>query len=127
MNIIKELLFFIVYTIHTGAWIFILVGGFFNKQYAFWIVYYIVPLMYILQMFQEHPFESMKVALLKEEKEKRDNLYHPYFILPVVQKHLSENVFKNSVFNPVSYQGLMILAMIMNVRIILEKCNNIIN
>lgn len=122
-NFIIELLFFFVYLIHTGTWIFILVGGFVKKQYAFWIVYYIVPLMYILQMFEEHPFESMKVALLKDEKEKRDNLYHPYFILPVVQKHLSETVFKKSIFNPVSYQGLMILAMIMNVRILLEKCN----
>lgn len=120
-NILIELLFFIVNAIHVGSWIFILIGGFLNKQYAFWIIYYIVPFMYILQIFPEHPFETIKIKLLGKEKEKREKLYHPLFVLTILQKNLTEWFFKKSIFNPVSYQGLMIFAMIINTRIVLHK------
>lgn len=118
-NILVEILFFIVNAIHVGAWIFILIGGFLNKQYAFWIIYYIIPFMYILQIFPEHPLETIKIKLLGKEKEKREKLYHPLFVLPILQKNLTELFFKKSIFNPVSHQGLMILGMIINIRIVL--------
>jgi hypothetical protein len=117
-NIVVELLFLFLYTVHTGAWIFILLGGFVNKQYANWIVFFIVPFMYVLQMFKDHPFEALKTKLLKDEKQKRENVYAPMFILPVLQRKLTNTFFKESIFNPVSYQGLMILAMIINTNLI---------
>ena len=120
-SVIIELLFFIVYTIHTGTWIFILLGGFYNKDYAYLIVYFVIPFLYILHTLYNHPLETIKHQLLGKEKESREKLYHPFFVLPVVQNHLSTGIFKKSVFNPVSHQGLMILSMIINTRIINVK------
>lgn len=74
--------------------------------------------MYALQMLNDHPLERLKAKLLGPLKEERESFYDPVFVIPVLQRNLSETIFKHSVFNPVSHQGLMILAMIINTNLI---------
>ena len=118
--ILKELLFLIIYIFHILIWTFLLFGGFYSKFYAYIIIYYLIPFIYLSHILPFHPLELAKNRTLSSvESPKRQEFYKPILILPYITDRLHD-LFEKSTFNPLSPQGMLILGMIINTRII--KC-----
>lgn len=116
-----ELLFLITYVFHILIWGFIMFGGFLSPKYAKLIVYFIVPLIYILHIFPFHPLEYIKANLIKDTKEKEEKqiIYNYYLVFPFLfDKCKVFFTTIGSIFNPLSPQGMLILGMIINTQIL---------
>lgn len=107
MNIYFELLCIV----HILVWTFILVA-FVNKKTAEINLYYLIPFIYILHILPFHILVSLKHIIEPENTEKKIKDYENNNIIASSFYYCRDNVFKNSFFNPLSAQGIMIFGAI---------------
>ena len=111
---------------------FILIGGLYNQEFAKFNIFVIIPLIYVLNIFPIEPIISSQYYIADkcinnypENKNKSPaqvvkenaNLY----VLPIIQEKIS-NVYYDT-FNPVNYQGLLVLGYIINIYALKYKWN----
>ena len=107
----KELLFFILCLIHCLIWLFVLLA-FINKKTAKINLFYVIPLIYILQILPFHILvESKKKMYPTNYLEREENDYKkmiiPYYFNLVTDK-LNNFCFRN----PFNAQGMLIFGLI---------------
>ena len=106
----KYIIFVILCLIHILIWIFILFA-FLKKKLAYYNVYYVIPIIYILHMFSFHFLNKIKKYMYNDWMKKVHIIEN--YILPIRLFQYCRNViFKNSFGNPLSPQGMLILGLI---------------
>ena len=111
--------------VHALIWLYVIFGSLIDKNHAKFIIFLVIPLIYLIQMLPVHIFtESYKAELkINTDKELKIKLNEMYKTLkiPILKEvllifvYLKDKVFKNSVFNPLSGQGMLILGMSISV------------
>lgn len=114
----NEELLFIVAGLHIMSWAYVLCSGFLgNKTLLKWNVFYIIPMLYLLQALPWHPFNWSKKVLSGGNIPKIAAAAAPWENLPGFKQmiELRSYLEKHSTINPLSYQGIMLLCMIVSV------------
>ena len=105
---------------HVFIWIYIIFGSFFGKKHAKFIIYYLIPFIYILHIL---PFHIIREAKKKKLNINNDEIFDKKikdieYSIPIIGfirkkfHELWEKLDKYSTFNPISPQGMLILGMI---------------
>ena len=107
--------------------LFILGGGILSPDYAKFNIYTFIPLIYILNIFPYDILTESQYYLAS----KYDNTKEPQevikensqiYILPIIQNNVS-NIYYET-FNPLNYQGILVLGFIINIYILKYKWND---
>ena len=111
--------------LHALIWLYVIFGPLIDKNHAKFIIFLVIPLIYIIQMLPVHIFnklkqDELKIKTVKELNIKLNDMYKTLKI-PILKEillifvYLKDKVFKNSVFNPLSGQGMLILGLTMGI------------
>ena len=109
----------ILIIIHILVWIYAIFGGFISKDHAKFIIYYFIPLIYILHLLPFHIIVSTKLRIIESDVNVTDSteylhtLEHNNIIIYLFDK--LHKLFEKSFKNPLSPQGLLILGFIVNI------------
>ena len=108
-----DLFFIILCIVHVAIWLFI-VTAFLNKETAYYNLYYIIPIIYIVHMLPFHIINSMKENIYPEEVERTDKIkeMHGILIVPSIFEKVRDDFLSKCFFNPLSPQGLLIFGAI---------------
>ena len=105
------ILFNSICIVHLLVWFFVLIA-FVNKKTAYFNLFYLVPLIYILHILPFHVLIQMKENLEPITWEDKDNELKSILIIPKLfdksQKYLEKNCF----MSPLSAQGMLIFGAI---------------
>lgn len=111
--------------LHAIIWLYVIFGSFIDNNHAKFIVYMIIPFIYLLHMLPVHFLNKLKKDELKIEStidlNKKLNEMYKTLNIPIIREimilfvYLKDEVFKNSVFNPLSGQGMLLLGMFMGI------------
>ena len=112
MNII----FIILCIIHVLIWAFVMLA-FLNKNTAYYNVYYIIPIIYIIQILPFHIIVSLKKDIYNQETDRKSNetTVNNSLIIPYIFKQIQDFFGKYSYFNPLSPQGMLIFGLITSI------------
>lgn len=102
----KPVLFFILSIIHVIVWLFVLFA-FLHKRTAYYNLYYIIPLIFLIHMLPFHPLETVKTHLYPRDHQKRFAMLTNTLVVGRIQQTLI-NFFKKSFGSPMSPQGMLI-------------------
>jgi hypothetical protein len=102
----KAILLFILTIIHVIIWLFVLFA-FVNKRTAYYNLYYIIPLIFVLHMLPFHPLEEAKTYLYPDDMRQRVDLIQNTLVVGRIQKMLCD-CFENSFASPMTPQGMLI-------------------
>ena len=125
MNLILQLLIII----HLGIWIFVVFGGFFKESYTKFNIMILIPFIYVIHILPFHIITSTKLHIIENDSAYNNNNTpsaqilkdeEQKYIIPYYFRKLN-NIFEDSLFNPLSPQGLLILGYIINVYIMIYK------
>jgi len=108
---------------HLTIWLYILFGSFIGKIHSKIILFLIIPLIYLIHILPFHLINELKKNSLdlKTDDELKENISNYEEKLPIINniiqlKHYADKeIFKNSFANPLSPQGLLILAYIISI------------
>jgi hypothetical protein len=106
----KNLLFNLLCYFHLIIWIFV-IFSFVKKEYAYFNLKYVIPLIYIFHTLPFHLLTKIKYTVEKEDTENKIKEFENNNIIFYNYKKL-KNIFNNSFANPLSPQGLIILGSI---------------
>jgi len=101
----KQFLLFILTIIHVIIWLFVLFA-FVNKRTAYYNLYYIIPLIFLLHMLPFHPLETAKAYLYPDQVQRVERLMN-IMIVGRIQRALI-NCCKYSFASPMTPQGMLI-------------------
>lgn len=109
MNII----FLFIYILHILIWMFILLACL-TKKLAYYNLYYIIPIIYIIHLLPFHILEKIKSDIYTNKNKKEDTELNirKILILPHYFILLSNFLETRTTFNPFSPQGMMIFGLI---------------
>ena len=108
------MLFELLCIIHVLIWIFVLTA-FLNKKLAYYNVYYVIPIIYILHILQFHILNRLKENVDPENHVKRNNEVSNFLILPNLFDNIKNNFQKFSFANPLSGQGMLIFGLLTSI------------
>jgi hypothetical protein len=111
-----DLLFIILCIIHTVIWAFIMFA-FINPTTAYYNVYYIIPLVYLVQILPFHIIVSLKKKIYENDniRKEQEKEVSKYLIIPYLFMQAREFFNKFSFFNPLSPQGMLIFGLITSI------------
>jgi Na+(H+)/acetate symporter ActP len=122
MKLLLELLIII----HVLIWFYIVFGGLISIKHAKFIIYVLIPMIYILHILPFHLLLESKFYIInninnstvdnKEILEQEEEKY----IIPKIFANF-KNIFTSSFANPLSSQGLLLLGYIVNLYLITYK------
>ena len=112
MNII----FIILCIIHVLVWAFVMLA-FLNKNTAYYNVYYIIPIIYLVQILPFHLIVSLKKNIYDKDTERKlnESTVGKFLIIPYLFTKIQEFFGKFSYFNPLSPQGMLIFGLITSI------------
>jgi len=129
-----KLILNILIIIHILIWLFIVFGGFKSAEYSKFIIFIIIPCIYVLHILPFHILETYELEIINKNKinNNTDNNTGKSsneilienknkYIIPYIHSTLSEKLFNKSFGNPLSPQGLLILGYIINVYLLKYK------
>lgn len=116
--------------LHAALWLYVIFGSFIDNNHAKFIIFLVIPIIYLIHMLPVHIFnklkqDELKINTIKELNIKLNDMYKTLKI-PILREillifvYLKDEVFKNSVFNPLSGQGMLLLGMFIS----LYRLNN---
>ena len=120
----KLVVFELISLVHILAWVVVVLGCFVSRKLCYFSVYYLIPLMYFMHIFEIHVFEEWKKKLIpdKTERDIKVKEINERYILPMVFHEINK-YFDKSFRNPFSVQGKMIFGMIVGVLVLgIGKC-----
>lgn len=114
--------------------LFILLGGLLSPEYAKFNIYIFIPLIYLLNILPfdiltscQHYIAGQCINNYPEYKNKEINEIidenSNIYILPDLRNKISK-LYNLDTFNPVNYQGLLVLGYILNIYILKYKWND---
>ncbi len=113
--------------------LFILLGGLLSPKYAKFNILIFIPFIYILNMLPFDILTSCQYYIANEcidnndDKKKTPDIIikenSNIYVLPVIQDEISKLYLDT--FNPVNYQGLLVLGYILNIYILKYKWNQL--
>ena len=107
----KKIIFQLVCYIHILIWLYVLFA-FINKNTAYYNIYYIIPIIYLLHILPFHILTTYKTKLYPDTWEYKVEKVEKNIFFMDIYYYCSDKLFKNSTFNPFSPQGLLILGLI---------------
>ena len=108
------MLFELLCIIHMLIWIFILTA-FVNKKFAYYNVYYVIPIIYILHILPFHILNRLKETVDAENHINRNNQVSNFLIIPNLFGNISNKFQKFSFANPLSAQGMLIFGLLTSI------------
>ena len=117
-------LFIILCIIHIIVWVFILLA-FLNPITAYYNVYYVIPIIYILHILPFHIIISLKKKIYTDDKEEIDKETNvsKFLIIPYIFINIQKFFEKFSFCSPLSPQGMLIFGLITSIyRLKQTKC-----
>jgi hypothetical protein len=124
-NILLQLLIIV----HILIWIFILFGGFISSEYTKFIIYKLIPFIYVIHILPFHTFVETKLLIIDKNKDDSNkdkssksilDEEEDKYIIPLFFRKLN-NIFSSSFANPLSPQGLLLLGYIINTYLLRNK------
>ena len=109
-------LFIILCIIHITVWVFVLLA-FLNPITAYYNVYYVIPMIYVLHILPFHILVSLKKKIYSDDKEKKakEDLVSKLLVIPYIFNKIKDFFNKFSYFNPLSPQGMLIFGLITSI------------
>lgn len=112
-----NVLFYIVCLIHVILWMFIMLA-FLDKRTAYFNVYYLIPLIYIVHILPFHILMEIKYDIYEEDTSNKIREFDDTIVVPSIFAKLSNWFQKNSTFNPISPQGMMIFGLLTSIYVL---------
>ena len=117
------LFIYILSIFHIFIWSYIIFGSFFGKKHARFIIYYLIPFVYILHILPFHILIELKKKLLNINNDEifDKKIMEIEYTIPIIgfimKKFylINEKLDNYSTFNPISPQGMLILGMIIGI------------
>ena len=109
-------LFILLAVIHIIIWMFVMLA-FINPTTARINVYYVIPIIYLLQILPFHIIVSLKKKVYNDDKLRKtnENEVAKYLFIPYLFNKAREFFDKFSIFNPLSPQGMLIFGLITSI------------
>lgn len=111
---IKYICFYFMCFFHLFVWFFVLFA-FLNKKAAYFNIYYLIPIIYIIHMLPFHIIITCKSLLYPDNWEKRVKKFERNFFFINYYNYLKDITFKKSFANPLSPQGLLLFGIITSI------------
>ena len=111
-----NILFIILCIIHIVIWAFIMLA-FINPTTAYYNVYYVIPLIYLVQILPFHIIVSLKKHIYGDDntRKEQEKEVSKYLIIPYLFMKAREFFNKFAYFNPLSPQGMLIFGLITSI------------
>jgi hypothetical protein len=114
--------FILLCLVHYIIWIFVLLA-FLNKKTAEINLYYVIPFIYIIHILPFHIILEAKKSIYGSEYGSYSSDMDYVTILPTLFFNIKDNLFKNSFFNPLSPQGMLVFGAITSAYTLKSYCN----
>tara|TARA_B000000475_G_scaffold226273_1_gene190496 strand:+ start:111 stop:476 length:366 start_codon:yes stop_codon:yes gene_type:complete len=109
---LKYSIFLFLALTHIFIWLFV-IFAFLNKKTAYYNLYYVIPIIFVIHMLPFHFINSSKKYLYPSKwREKSSDIEDGVLIGPIHK--FTKNIFSNSFASPMSAQGMLILGSILS-------------
>ena len=118
-----NLYFIVLCIIHLLIWLFI-AFAFINKKTAYYNLYYVIPAIYVIHILPFHILNKLKENIYTSNEELQNNLnnMNDVLVIPNIHSYFQKEVFKNSFFNPLSAQGVLLFGAISSAWSLKNNC-----
>ena len=109
-------LFIILCIIHILIWAFVLLA-FLNPKTAYYNVYYVIPIIYIVHILPFHIIVSLKKKIYTDDNEEieKESTVNKFLIIPYLFTNIQKFFKKYSFYSPLSPQGMLIFGLITSI------------
>jgi hypothetical protein len=117
-------LFIILCIIHIFIWAFVLLA-FLNPKTAYYNVYYVIPIIYIVHILPFHIIVSLKKKIYTDDNEEieKESTVSKFLIIPYLFNNAQKFFKKYSFCSPLSPQGMLIFGLLTSIyRLKQKKC-----
>jgi len=109
--------------IHIIVWLFVLFA-FLDKKTAYYNVYYIIPLIYIIHILPFHVLVKMKQELHPDTWKNDEELILKKLVIPEHFVNLQKKLEQKCFCSPISPQGMLIFGLITSILTLYPKCSD---
>lgn len=106
--------FVLLCIVHTLIWLFILTA-FLNKQCAYYNVYVVIPIIYLVHILPFHIIITLKQKADPENYKLHEEEVYEQMIIPKYFRMLTDNLEKFCFASPLSTQGMMIFGLLSSI------------
>ena len=111
---IMNLIFLLTCVLHILVWGYILLA-FINKTTAYYNIYYVIPLIYIIHMLPIHLLISVKKNIYPNSWESKNNNIKNTLIIPQLFANIQKILYDKCFLSPLSTQGMLIFGLITSI------------
>ena len=109
---LKHLTFTILVLIHIMIWLYV-IFAFLNEKTAYYNLYYVIPIIFIIHIFPIHFINRTKKSLYPSDWEEKAKDIEKNLLIGYVHEMI-RNIFSDSFASPISPQGMLILGAILS-------------
>ena len=117
----NDFLLKLVFTVHVLFWVYLIFGSFISAYHAKFILFNLIPGVYILHMLKFHVLVNIEKNLIKPCATIDDIISSMRIQIPFINPFLDlqELLNKNCFLSPLNAQGMVILGAIISSRVLL--------
>lgn len=108
------MIFEILCIIHVLIWIFVLTA-FLNKDLAYYNVYYVIPLIYIVHILPFHIIITLKKNVDPEHYKLHEEQFYDTLIIPKIFRCITNKLENICFASPLSTQGMLIFGLLSSI------------
>lgn len=109
---LKHLTFTILVLIHIMIWLYV-IFAFLNEKTAYYNLYYVIPIIFIIHIFPIHFINRTKKSLYPSDWQEKAKDIEKNLLIGYVHEMI-RNIFSDSFASPISPQGMLILGAILS-------------
>ncbi len=117
MNNLGSVIFNLTGIIHIFVWVFVLFA-FTNKKLAYFNIYYIIPMIYLLHILPFHILMEIKKKSNPKHWEEDTEYIYNILILPDIFVKTQKYLDKHCTYNPISPQGMLIFGLLSSIYVL---------
>jgi len=111
------MLFQLIYIVHILFWLFILTA-FLDKKLAYYNIYYVIPITYILHILPFHILMKLKKEIDPKNHKLRAKEIDEQLIIPKYFVDIQDKLEKECTFSPISPQGMLIFGLLSSIYVL---------
>jgi hypothetical protein len=108
------MIFEILCIVHVLVWVFVLTA-FLSKEMAYYNVYYVIPLIYIVHVLPFHIIITLKEKTDPEHYKLHEEQFYEKLIIPKLFRNVTNKLEKFCFASPLSTQGMLIFGLLTSV------------